>query len=77
VHLKPAKIIVETTRKFTDTEVLIQKDEESVSAKSPINILGLELSHGSQFTITVTGGNENGCFEAIEEVLKKEFLIDA
>jgi phosphocarrier protein len=75
IHIKPAQTLVKKVMEFAETEVTIAKDGDEVSAKSIVGILGLELSGGSEISITVNGGSEEECLSQIESVLRAEEII--
>lgn len=64
LHARAAALFVQTTNKFA-SDILVEKNDERVNAKSIMGIMALGISQNSKITIIVNGIDEE---EAIEEL---------
>ncbi len=72
LHARSASVLVQTTNKFK-SNITINKDGKSVSAKSILGILSLGAEKGSVIEVMVDGLDEQEAMKAIEELVSNNF----
>ena len=73
IHARPAAMIVQITNKYSDTEVLILKDEETANGKSIMGIMMLAAGYNTKLQVTVTGRQAKQLLEDLEDLFKRKF----
>lgn len=73
IHARPAAMIVKITNKYSDTEVLILKDDETANGKSIMGIMMLAAGCNTKLQIKVTGPQAKGLLEELEDLFKRRF----
>ena len=72
LHARPASVFVQTASKFK-SELMIQKGEKKVSAKSIMGVLTLGVSMGTEITITAEGSDEEEAVKTLVELIESKF----
>lgn len=67
IHARPVSMIVEEAAKF-QSDILIRYNNVTVSAKSPIKLLGLGINAGDSIELCIIGQDENQAFERLNRV---------
>jgi len=75
LHARAAAQLVKTANLFT-SEILIEKDEETVNAKSIMGILMLAAVCGSEITVNVDGDDAESAMQAVGELVENGFGED-
>ncbi|MDW2932580.1 HPr family phosphocarrier protein [Mesomycoplasma ovipneumoniae] len=73
-HARPASKVAKLATTFK-SQIKIISGEKSGNAKSIMNIMALGIKMGSDFTIEVSGEDENDAAKAIKELIIAEKLI--
>lgn len=73
IHARPAALIVKASNRFK-SEIVLEKDGNTVSAKSIIGILTIEGYLGSRVKVTATGSDAREALEALEELFAERFF---
>jgi phosphotransferase system HPr (HPr) family protein len=73
LHARPASTFVACAQKF-DSEINLEKDGNTINAKSIIGILGLGVSSGDEITIIADGQDEADAVLALEKLVKEELV---
>lgn len=74
MHARPAGIFVKAASQFA-SKVQIQVNDQSVNAKSIMNVLSLGLENGSEFTIVADGPDEAAAIESLANLVEKKFEV--
>ena len=69
LHARPASVFVSTAAKFK-SELMIQKGEKQVNAKSILAVLSLGISKGTEITISANGLDEIEAVRALAELIR-------
>jgi phosphocarrier protein len=48
IHARPAAMMVRVSNKYSDAEVWVEKDDESVNGKSIMGLMMLAAGHGTK-----------------------------
>lgn len=75
IHARPAALFVKTAAKYS-SDILVEKDDAVVSAKSIMGLLTLEGGKGSVLKLTATGPDAKEALDALEELVKNKFYED-
>ena len=75
LHARAAAQLVKLANQF-GSEIMIEKDGESVNAKSIMGILMLAAVCGSEITVNIEGSDSEEAMVAIEEMVKDGFGED-
>ena len=75
IHARPAALFVKTASQFM-SELMVEKDGSSVSAKSIMGLLTLEGSRGAVLKVTATGSDAEAALDALEKLVKQKFFED-
>lgn len=73
IHARPAALIVKASNRFK-SEIVLEKDGNTVSAKSIMGILTIEGYLGSRVKVTATGSDAREALEALEELFAERFF---
>ncbi len=73
IHARPAAMIVRVTNKFSDTEVWVSKDGETINGKSIMGLMMLAAGNGSSLEFSAVGGNANTVLDELEAVFIRKF----
>lgn len=69
MHARPAANLVNVAKEF-QSEIQLDKGEESGSAKSIVSILAMALAYGDKMTITATGSDAQEAVDALVQAIK-------
>lgn len=72
LHARSAASLVKIANRFS-CEILIQRDESKISAKSIMGLLTLSASPGTSLQVTARGRDAEEAIEAIEELFENKF----
>ena len=75
LHARAAAQLVKLANQFS-AEIMIEKDGESVNAKSIMGILMLAAVCGSSISVQIEGEDADSAMAAIEEMVKDGFGED-
>ncbi|EOD00859.1 HPr family phosphocarrier protein [Caldisalinibacter kiritimatiensis] len=71
LHARPAALFVQTAGKFL-SDIIVEKGEKKVNAKSIMGIMALGVSQGEEITIIAKGEDEKEAIEALVKLLNKD-----
>lgn len=72
IHARPAALIAQTANKFT-CEVLIEKDSNTVNAKSIMGVITMAAGYNTVLTLKAEGADEKEAAEAIFQLFESKF----
>lgn len=72
LHARPAGVFVKKASQFKST-VEIRVGETTKNAKSIMNLMGLGLEKGAEFTIVAKGEDEAQAVEALSQLVAAKF----
>jgi len=72
LHARPAALFVKTANRFT-SQIVVEKDEQEVNAKSILSVLTLGAGQGAVVTIRAEGEDEVEAIEALRELVVSNF----
>ena len=72
LHARPASIFVNMAAKFK-SELMVQKGEKQVNAKSILAVLSLGISKGTEITISAQGPDEEEAVSKLVELVQLKF----
>ena len=72
IHARPAAMFVKTASRFT-SEIMVEKDGETVNGKSIMGLMMLAAGPGCKLTLHATGADAHNAVTEIEELLKRKF----
>lgn len=72
LHARPAAQFVQTASQFK-SKVRISAGPKTADAKSILAVMGLGLSTGTTFLLTVDGEDEQACSEALQRLVESKF----
>jgi len=75
IHARPAALIAQTANRFA-SEILIERDEARINAKSIMGIITMAASYNSVLTICASGTDEKEAIEAINALFENKFEED-
>lgn len=75
IHARPAAMFVKTASRFT-SEIMVEKDGETVNGKSIMGLMMLAAGPGCKLTLHATGADAQTAVTEIEELLKRKFDED-
>ena len=75
IHARPAAMFVKTASRF-DSEILVQKDGETVNGKSIMGLMMLAAGPGSKLTVHAEGPDAFQAVSELENLLKRKFDED-
>lgn len=75
LHARAAAQLVKLANQFT-SEIMIEKDGESVNAKSIMGILMLAAVCGSEISVSIEGADAEKAMAAIEQMVEDGFGED-
>jgi len=65
-------MFVKTATKFT-SEIMVEKEGESVNGKSIMGLMMLAASHGTILTVTAEGSDASNALNELEELVNRNF----
>jgi len=72
IHARPAAVFARTANKFK-ADVFVEKDGETINAKSIMGLMMLAAGPGSKLLIIATGPDAGEAVAAIEELIASKF----
>jgi phosphocarrier protein HPr len=75
IHARPAALIAQTANRFA-SEILIEREDSRINAKSIMGIITMAASYNSVLTICADGTDEKEAVEAIEALFENKFEED-
>lgn len=75
IHARPAALFVKTACRFT-SDILVEKDGSTVSAKSIMGLLTIEGSKGAVLRVIATGADAEEALDALDDLVKQKFFED-
>ncbi len=72
LHARPASIFVSMASKFK-SELMVQKGEKQVNAKSILAVLSLGISKGTEITLSAQGPDEEEAVNKLAELIQLKF----
>jgi phosphocarrier protein HPr len=75
IHARPAAMFVKTASRFT-SEIMVEKDGETVNGKSIMGLMMLAAGPGSKLTLHANGADAPAAVSELEELLKRKFDED-
>lgn len=76
LHARAAAKFVETIEKFSDEDVLVSKDNLSVSGHSIMGLMMLGASYNSQIKVECFSQNADKILSQLEELINAKFYED-
>lgn len=73
LHARPAALFVQEANKFS-SEIMVEKDEKKVNAKSIMGIMSLAISSGTEIYISAEGSDAEQAVSALAALVSKEEL---
>jgi len=73
IHARPAAMIVRVSNRFSDVELLVEKDDEQVNGKSIMGLMMLAAGQGSNLTFVATGSSSESLLNELEELFQRKF----
>jgi phosphocarrier protein HPr len=73
LHLRPASQLVKLAATFTECEILLSKDGQSVNAKSIMGVIMLAAEQGSRLSIEDHGEHSEEAVQAIAGLIESGF----
>lgn len=70
LHARPAGELVKLVKGFTGSRITLSTPAKSVNAASMLSLLSLGLKKGTEVTVSVEGGDEEGALKSVIEFLK-------
>lgn len=75
IHARPAALIVKTSSRFM-SDISIEKDGNTVSAKSIMGLMTLEASCGSKLAVTIEGEDAEEAMDVLRSLFESKFDED-
>jgi phosphocarrier protein len=75
IHARPAAMIVQTANNF-ECEIYLEKDDNSINAKSIMGIITLGAGYNSVIRIQTDGSDEEDAIQAIAALFENRFEED-
>ena len=75
IHARPAAMIVQTANNF-ECEIYLEKDKNSINAKSIMGIITLGAGYNSVIKIQTDGADEEAAIKAIAALFENRFEED-
>lgn len=72
LHARPSALFVKIASKY-DSDVLVEKDGNTVSGKSIMGLMTLEAGMGSKMKVTAIGGDADKVLEELEQLIESKF----
>ncbi len=72
IHARPAALIVQTASKYA-SKVLLQKEHETINAKSIMGIITLGAGYETELTIKADGPDESDAVDALYNLFESKF----
>jgi phosphocarrier protein HPr len=73
IHARPAAMMVRVSNKFSDTELWVEKDDETVNGKSIMGLMMLAAGNGSKLRFRATGIGAEDLLKEMEALFARKF----
>lgn len=73
LHLRPASQLVKLASRFEGCEILLQKDGQTINAKSIMGVIMLAAEQGSELVVIASGERSEEAVRAIVEMIENGF----
>lgn len=70
LHGRPGALLVDLSRQFPGSTIIIRKGEKRAKATSLLNLLALGVVRGDEVTVEISGGNEETVLERVLAILQ-------
>ena len=72
IHARPAAMIVRVANKYK-ADVIVEKEDEQVSAKSIMGLMMLAAGHGTELCFSATGEQAEALLEEMQALFDRKF----
>ena len=72
IHARPAAMIVRVANKYK-ADVIVEKEDEQVSAKSIMGLIMLAAGHGTELRFSATGEQAEALLEEMQALSDRKF----
>lgn len=72
IHARPAAMFVKTASRFA-SEIMVEKDGETVNGKSIMGLMMLAAGPGCSLTVHATGTDAQDAVSELEALLQRKF----
>ncbi len=72
IHARPAALIAQTANKFS-SEVLIEKDDTVINAKSIMGVITMAAGYQTALTIKADGSDAEAAVSALQALFENKF----
>ncbi len=72
IHARPAAMIVRVANKYK-ADVIVEKEDEQVSAKSIMGLMMLAAGHGTELRFSATGEQAEALLEEMQALFDRKF----
>ena len=72
IHARPAALIAQTANKFS-SEVLIEKDDTVINAKSIMGVITMAAGYQTALTIKAEGADAEAAVSALQALFENKF----
>ena len=72
IHARPAALIAQTANKFS-SEVLIEKDDTVINAKSIMGVITMAAGYQTALTIKAEGSDAEAAVSALQALFENKF----
>ena len=73
IHARPAAMMVRVSNKYSDTELWVEKDEETVNGKSIMGLMMLAAGNGSKLRFRAQGSRAEDLLKEMEALFARRF----
>jgi phosphocarrier protein len=73
IHARPAAMMVRVSNKYNNTELWVEKDEETVNGKSIMGLMMLAAGHGSKLRFRASGAAAEELLKEMEALFSRRF----
>ena len=75
LHARPAALFVKTASRF-ESDITVEKDDNTVSGKSIMGLMTLEAGLGSRLTVTAEGVDAEEALDQLQHLVDSKFFED-
>ena len=75
IHARPAAVFAKTANRFK-SDVFVEKDGETINAKSIMGLMMLAAGPGSKLLVIANGPDAADAVKAVEELVQSKFGED-
>jgi phosphocarrier protein len=73
IHARPAAMMVRVSNKYSDTDLWVEKDEETVNGKSIMGLMMLAAGNGSKLRFRASGRGAEELLKEMEALFARRF----